>query len=251
MEGGTRSAAESLLVVGASSDIGGALLRRLDGSQLTVFATYSQSAAKLSALAGQMRTLEVVPIHADLAQIADVSSLIASVKARCGAPDKFVHLAAPKLRSIRFKDVSWNDFQMELDIQLRSITLLLKEFLPAMCKNKKGKIVFVLSSAAWNVPPVAMSHYVTAKFALKGLMKSLAAEYASYGLNINAVSPSAVDTAFWEMVPARRVEILASQSPRQRNATPDEVAGVIEFLLSPSADYMCGADIPVTGGSVF
>ena len=243
--------AETLLVLGASADVGRALLQRLDTRRMTVAATYHRSGAKVEAIAGRARHLKIVPIRTDLSDPGAVAALIAKLKAELPAPTQIVHLAAPKLRMIRFRDVTWGDFQGELDVQLRPIMMVLHEFLPAMAKNKRGKIVFVLSSAAMNVPPTAMSHYVTAKYALKGLMKSLAAEYASSGINVNAVSPSMVETAFLEKLPARFVEIAAAQSPRGRHATADEVAGVVSFLLSPDADYLSGADIPVTGGSVF
>lgn len=251
MEENAGAGSETLLLIGASADIGGALLRRLDGSRLTVIATYNRSGAKLDAVASQMRTLKIVPVRVDLSEATNVSALIAKVKSEFPTPAKIVHVAAPKLRNVRFKDACWEDFQGELDVQLRAITMILKEFLPVMGKRKRGKVVFVLSSAAWNVPPVAMSHYVTAKYAVRGLMKALAAEYSSCGLSINAVSPSMVETAFLEKLPARLVEIAASQSPRGRHATADEVAGVVSFLLSRDADYLSGADIPVTGGSVF
>ncbi len=242
---------ETLLLLGASADIGSALLHRLDGKRLTVLATYRDSGAKLDAVAKQMQTLKVVPLRVDLSDPDEVSGLITKIKADHPLPTQIVHLAAPKLQIIRFKDIHWEDFQAEINIQLRAITEILCEFLPAMGKSKKGKVVFVLSSAVWNVPPIAMSHYVTAKYALKGLMKSLAAEYSQQGLNINAVSPSMMETTFLEKLPARFAEITAAQSPRGRNVTADEVAGVIRFLLSEDADYMTGIDVPVTGGMVF
>jgi 3-oxoacyl-[acyl-carrier protein] reductase len=242
---------ETLLLVGASADIGRALLKRLDGERLTVLATYHDSGAKLAAMAGKLRTLKLIPLHVDLAEPDAVAALIATIKSDCPRPTRIVHLAAPKLRMIRFRDTSWDDFQTELDVQLRSIVAILREFLPQMAQNKKGKVVFVLSSATWGVPPVAMSHYVATKYALRGLMKALAAEYSKQGLNINAVSPSMMETAFLEKLPPRSVEIAAAQSPRGRHVTADEIAGVVTFLLSPDADYMTGTEIPVAGGTVF
>jgi 3-oxoacyl-[acyl-carrier protein] reductase len=92
---------------------------------------------------------------------------------------------------------------------------------------------------------------VTAKYALLGLARSLAAEYSSYRININSVSPSMVETAFLQNIPERMVELTAAQSPWQRNATPKDVASVIRFLLSSEADYLTGANIPVSGGTAF
>ena len=214
MEAIPQTVGETLLLVGASADIGRALLRRLDGQRLTVLATYHDSGTKLEALTGQLQTLKLIPLRVDLAQPEAVAALIAMIKSDYSRPTQIVHLAAPKLKTIRFKDICWDDFQAELDVQLRATTLILRGFLPEMGQNKKGKVVFVLSSAAWGVPPVAMSHYVTAKYAIRGLMKALAAEYSKQGLNINAVSPSMVETAFLEKMLPRSLEIAAAQSPR-------------------------------------
>lgn len=251
MEDLTPNNREILLLLGASSDVGRALLKRLDGNPLTVYAIHRDSGAKLEALRSQLRTVEILPIRADLASEDEVSALAAKLKAGYALPTQIVHLAAPKLRLIRFKDVRWPDFEAEISVQLRSIVMLLSELLPAMSKRRAGKVVFVLSSAVWNVPPSAMSHYVTAKYALKGLMRALAAEYASKGLCINAVSPSLMETAFLEKLPARFAQIIAAQSPRGRNTSVEEVVGVIQFLLSEQATALTGVDFPVAGGSNF
>jgi len=123
--------------------------------------------------------------------------------------------------------------------------------LPDMAAAGRGKVVFVLSSVTEGVPAVGLSSYVTVKHSLLGLMRSLAAEYAGKRINVNAVSPSMTETAFLSEVPERFVEIVSQQSPWRRNATPQDVAGAIHFLLSPEADYVTGVNLLVTGGSVF
>lgn len=242
---------EVVLIVGASSDIGLELIRRLAPGGPLVLAHYHRSLEKLEQLRATPLAAEIVPLHADLSQREDVARLAATLAERYPTPEKIVHLAAPKLEFVRFKETSWERFQRELDVQLGSIVTLLQPLLPGMARRKRGKIVFVLSSTTLFMPPGALSHYVTAKYALLGLMRSLAAEYNARHINVNAVSPSMVETAFLENLPERMVELTAAQSPRQRNATPQDVAGVIQFLLSPEADYMTGVNIPVTGGSNF
>ena len=101
---------ELLVLLGASSDLGGALLQRLDQHRMTVAATYHHSGAKLEAVAGRARNLRIIPLRADLSDSASVAELIAKLKADFPAPTQIVHLAAPKLRLIRFKDSAWSDF---------------------------------------------------------------------------------------------------------------------------------------------
>lgn len=242
---------ECVLITGASSDIGRELVRQLASQRTLILAHYNRSPTKLDVLRDSIPEHSLVSIQADFAEDDDVVRLVTTIQNNHPAPEQIVHFAAPRFEYQRFKEVSWERFQNDLNVQLRSIIRILQAFLPLMAQKKKGKIVFVLSSCTVNIPPAALSHYVTAKFALLGLARSLAAEYASKRININSVSPSMVETAFLQNIPERMVEIAAGQSPWQRNATPQDVAGVIRFLLSSEADYLTGANIPISGGTAF
>jgi len=242
---------ETVLLVGASSGIGAEIIRRLAPDNPLILAHYNRSLANLEQLRQSLPGLEIAPIQADLAREDEVERFVATVRGEYPLPDKVVHLAAPKLEYIRFKDMRWDFFQRELDLQLRSLMAILQAFLPAMAQRKRGKVVVVLSSVTLNVPPGAMAHYVTAKYAQWGLVRALASEYSAKRLNINAVSPSMVETAFLEKLPDRMVEITAASSPFQRNATPHDVAAAVRFLLSTDADYLTGVNLPISGGSVF
>jgi 3-oxoacyl-[acyl-carrier protein] reductase len=126
----------------------------------------------------------------------------------------------------------------------------MKEILPKMAKSKYGKIVFVLSSATVNIPPKYMADYIAVKYALLGLMKSLAQEYAGGGLNINGVSPSMMETKFLAAMPGIIVEKARSAAPRGRNANTADTAASIRFLLSDAAEYITGQNLAVSGGNI-
>jgi 3-oxoacyl-[acyl-carrier protein] reductase len=100
------------------------------------------------------------------------------------------------------------------------------------------------------VPPKYLSTYTILKYAQLGLVRALAAEYGELGVSVNAVSPSMVETQLLSEVPRQIVEISQSQNPMGRNATADDVAGAIAFLLSESTGFINGVNLPVTGGSV-
>lgn len=241
----------TLLIVGASSDIGCALLSKLDGLYGTVFAHCHRSEAKLQSLAARLETPRVRILRADLRSEGDLARMVEEVRGAGASPDGFVFLAAPKYRVRRFKDTTWREFQEEIDVQLAPTVRLLKEFMPPIAKRGRGKVVFALSSVTAGVPPIGVAAYATVKHGLLGLMRALAAEYSSRRININAISPSMTDTKFLDELPARMVEISAQQSHWGRNARVEEVAGAVRFLLSPESDYMTGVNLLVTGGSVF
>ncbi len=242
---------ETILFLGGSSDIGLEIMRQLAVDRPRIVAHFNKSGAKIEELKHTLPDMEIVPIQADLANAGQVEAMLDAMAAQNLIPDKIVHLPAPKFEYVRFKDATWDHFQNGFDVQVRSLVQVLQRFLPIMAQRKRGKVVVVLSSVTLNIPPVALSHYVTTKYALLGLVRALAAEYSGKQININAVSPSMVETAFLEKLPDRMVEIAAAQTPWQRNGTPQDVAGAVRFLLSADADFMTGVNLPVTGGSAF
>jgi 3-oxoacyl-[acyl-carrier protein] reductase len=239
---------ETILLIGGSSDLGREIARQYRGEDVTLLVHYSKSLDKVKALQAELSSLKIVPLKADLSKTDDVMDLIAQV-GKHGTPDKIVHMAAPKSRSIYFRKSSWADFSQDLDVQLRSAVMILREFLPLMANREKGKVVFVLSSFVLGAPPQATAHYTATKHALLGLMQVLAAEYVKQHVLINAVSPSMMQTAFLDNLDKRLIEIAGGQAPLGRLALPTDVAPLVKFLLSPQADYIVGANIPVAGGT--
>lgn len=236
-----------VLIVGASSAIGCEIVRQISDADTIILAHYHSGKGRLDALQAEINT-RIIPIQADLSLEAGMDSLMASVTSYCAFPHKIIFIASPGLALTRFKDLTWANFKEQMDVQLCSSFKVLNRFLPEMAKAKYGKVVFVLSSYTLGTPPSAMAHYVTAKYALLGFMKSLSSEYAEKNICINAVSPSMLETGFLTQIPEKIVEFTAQQHPLKRNGTPADVAPVVKFLLSEEAGFVTGVNIPVTGG---
>ena len=240
---------ELIFVAGGSSDIGIALIERLLAStNAKIIAHHHASAARLEALKqGAGDRLQTVT--ADFSSTDSVAQMADQMVERFGLPSQIVYLPGAKLRYERFAKFDLGHFERDMTIQLKSAIALLKPLAPKMSKLPRAKIVFVLSSVTHGVPPKFMSMYSIVKHAQVGLMRSLASEYASTGLSVNAVSPSMVKTRFLDDIPDVVKEMGAAAAPRGRLATPEEVAGVIQFLLSTDSDAMTGIELPVSGGS--
>ena len=238
-----------ILIIGASSDIGMDLIKNLD-EDILILAHYNSSSESLIELSTQIKNT-LVPLQADLSSEDEITSLLNNIEENYGIPNKIVHLAAPKFENIRFKDLVWDSFQNDINISLKSLVLILNRFLPKLAKEKKGKVVCMLSSVTLNVPPKALSQYTTVKYSLLGLIKSLASEYADKNIQINAISPSMIETKFLDNINEKFVELSAFNHPLKRNATVDDITPVIKLLLSKDSDYMNGINIPITGGSIF
>jgi 3-oxoacyl-[acyl-carrier protein] reductase len=177
--------------------------------------------------------------------------MIDKIEGEIGIPSKIVHLVSPKTKNIRFKNDDWKNFQLQLNISLGSITIILNRFLPKMAINKNGKIVCMLSSYTIGVPPKAMSQYVTVKYALLGLMKALASEYASKRITINCLSPSMVNTKFLSDINERIIEFTAESHPLKRIAEVSDLIPSIMLLLSDDSNYINGINLPISGGLNF
>ena len=240
---------DTILILGASSEIGLELISKIEGP-CTILAHYNSSDENLLKLKSTIAPkLEL--IQSDLSSETQITELLNSIETKYGVPNKIIHLAAPKIENIRFKDINWSDFQREIDISLKSLILILGRFLPKMAKRKHGKVVCMLSSVTLNIPPKALTQYTTVKYAILGLMKSLASEYADKNIQINAISPSMINTKFLNNINEKMVELNAHSHPLKRNACVEDVVPTIRMLIGQDSDYINGTNIPITGGSVF
>lgn len=238
-----------ILIIGASSDIGLKLLKSINEEAL-IIAHFNSSNDELLNLSKQIKN-KLITIKADLASEEETMNLLDTIELQYGIPNKIIHLAASKFENIRFKDLKWSDFQNDLSISLRSIILILNRFLPKLAKEKRGKIVCMLSSVTLNVPPKALVQYTTIKYAMLGLVKSLASEYADKNIQINAISPSMCNTKFLDNINEKIIELNAYSHPLKRNAYIEDIVPIIIMLISKESDYINGVNIPIAGGSVF
>jgi 3-oxoacyl-[acyl-carrier protein] reductase len=238
-----------ILIIGASSDIGMDLIKNVDEEAL-ILAHYNTSNSGLIKLSKKIPN-KLVMIKSDLSDEDQTISMVENIEKKYGIPNKIIHLAAPKFKNVRFKDVKLDDFQNDIEISLKSLIIILNKFLPKLAKEKQGKVVCMLSSVVLNIPPKALTQYTTIKYALLGLVKSLASEYADKNIQINAISPSMCETKFLDGINEKLIELNAYHNPLKRNAIVSDVTPIIKMLISSESDYINGVNIPITGGSVF
>jgi 3-oxoacyl-[acyl-carrier protein] reductase len=247
------------LITGASSEIGCGLIKQLiEETDSNIEFTGKIIAHARSGPENLIKLIKDNPpwknhleiITADLSNISDIENMMHLIKEKYGYPTHIVHLAASKLELKRTSDFEWGAMGIDFKIQVESIGIILKNFLPLMSKSgKRCKVIMMLSSVTLGNPPKYMTEYTTVKYALLGLFRSFAAEYSGKSINFNAVSPSMVETQFLSNLPEKFIELTAEAHPDNKNATVDDIVPAICFLLSEEANHINGINLPITGGS--
>ncbi len=151
-------------------------------------------------------------------------------------------------------DVSEEQWDKSLNLNLKSAFLCCKAVVPHMKKNKYGKIINISSLGAIH-PAVSVVHYHSAKAGVLGLTYNLAFELAPFNISVNAILPGPIRTPFWEPVTrdipdkdAFFAEIAKKEVPMQRIGTPEDIAGAALFLASELSAFVTGETINVAGG---
>ena len=225
---------KTYIITGASSDIGIAFLKELekDGKKVTAYCQYFLNVCKLKELQSEFINVDIKLSRCDLSSVEDTDRWINELKYESVIPTHILHLAAKKLEYMRLRQFDWQKTVDEMNIQVNSLAQLFKVFLPIMSKEKCGRVSVMLSSCTLGTPPKYMSDYLIAKYALLGLVKGAASEYAGTGITINGLSPNMIETKFLSEIDPRIVEIVSA----------------LRFLLSDSASYMNGVNLNLTGG---
>lgn len=238
-----------LLITGASSDVGLKLIPKIEQEYSMIFLQYRTMNDTLKKIVDVYRdSNKICMIQADFTQESDIEELIRKIKESGRMPNQIIHLPAPKLYNKQFHKDNWENFELGWQICIHSIEKILKAFLPNMSKSKYGRIIFLLSSNTIGKPAKYQSSYVTVKYALLGLMKALAAEYADKGITVNGVSPDMMETKFLSGIPDLIVEQNRENGPMGRNVYVEEILPMIQYMLSEEGASMTGQNIEISGG---
>lgn len=230
------------LVTGAASGIGAATASRLAGAGAGVLlADLDGAAADLKA-----QELRGAGARAESLEL-DVTSRESWQAAGLGerGVDILVNNAG-FTRDRTLLKLSDEDWDAVLAVHLRGAFLGCQAVLPGMAE-RGGAIVNVSSDARHGA--FGQANYAAAKAGIVGFTRTVALEQAKRGVRVNAVAPGPVETPMLDAVPAAVREGWLDAIPLGRLANPEEVAAVIEFLVSEDASYITGHVIPVDGGA--
>lgn len=241
-----------VLITGGSSGIGFATAVRFAEAGAKV-AIASSNASKGEVALAKLKeiTEDVIYVQTDVSKAEQIENLVNTVIETFGHLDYAVNNAGVELMGPTH-EVTEDDWDRTIDINLKGIWLSMKYEIPQMLQNGGGAVVNI-SSAAGVRPFAGMSAYVSSKHGVNGISQVAANEYAQMGVRVNVVSPGPVATAMMERandVMPNAEDMFAQATAFKRVGRPEEIANAVVWLCSDDASFVTGAIVPVDGGMV-
>ncbi|MFN4361966.1 MAG: 3-oxoacyl-ACP reductase [Hylemonella sp.] len=246
-----------ILVTGASRGIGAAIARAFAAEGGFVVVNYLRNEAAAEAVVADCKAAggDAWAIRADVSDVAQVQALVAQVQSELGRIDVLVNNAFapyrfdPEQRK-RFWETDWADYQAQFEGAVRTTHQVTQAVLPGMRQRAQGCIINLASDLVER-PVVPYHDYATAKSALVGYSRNLAAELGPLGIRVNCVAPGLVYPTDASRATKEDVkEAIVAQTPLRRIARPEDVAGPVLFLASDWSRFMTGQVLVVDGGLV-
>jgi 3-oxoacyl-[acyl-carrier protein] reductase len=233
------------LVTGASRGIGRAVALALAecGAKIAVNFRSRAHEAEAVVAAIEARGGKAVPVAADVSVAAAVEAMLTTIAAQLGPVDLLVNNAGVAIHRT-IDDLSEADFDRTIATNLKSAFLCTRAVIPGMRERRFGRIVNISSGAARGAGVVGV-HYNASKAGLEGLTRGYAARLAQYGITVNAVAPSLIDTEMMQAAANAAVQRI----PVGRKGMPEEVAQAV-IMVTANA-YMTGQTVQLNGGLHF
>lgn len=186
-------------------------------------------------------------IKQDVTKEEDWKKVVAETERTFGPVDILINNAGIVMTKM-IEDTSLTEYQKTIDINQTGTFLGMKLVLPSMKKAGGGSIINI-SSIEGLVGGAMIASYTASKFAVTGLTKAAAMEFAPYGIRVNSVHPGVIDTPMIHQEDVKEaVKEVINAIPLKRPADPKEVSKMLVFLASDAASYSTGSAFVIDGG---
>jgi glucose 1-dehydrogenase len=246
-----RLAGKVAIVTGAGTGIGQGIAKRLgaEGAKIIVDYLGEPEGAQETKRAIEQAGGEAEIVLADVTSNKDIGSLVDAAWGRFGSADILVNNAGIEHRS-DFWDTTEEEYDRVMAVNLRGAFFLAQAFVRRLRGQKKPGRIVNISSVHEDMVFPGFSTYCCSKGGMRMMMRDLAMELGPLGITVNNVAPGAIVTpinkALLEDKP--KLNALLNNIPLGRLGTPEDVAGVVAFLVSDDAAYITGSTFVVDGG---
>ena len=244
------SDSKAAIVTGSARGIGKAIALRLAeaGYNIVVSDIIEETARETAKEIEDRFGVKTLVVTADVSKAEDAENLIKQTVDTFGAVDVLVNNAGVTRDNLAIR-MSEKDWDMVLNINLKGTFLCSQAAAKVMMKKRSGSIVNI-SSVSGILGTAGQANYASSKAGVIALTKALARELGPRNITVNAIAPGFILTEMTEQLPDKVKEEYLKQIPLNRAGTPEDIARVVEFLISPSASYITGTVIVVSGGMV-
>jgi 3-oxoacyl-[acyl-carrier protein] reductase len=235
------------IVTGAAQGIGRAIAEMLaEAGADIVVADLDPTRSKETAAAVEKAGRKALNLKVNVADANDTKVMVEQILKDWGKIDILVNNAGITRDGLllRMKEEDWN---LVLQVNLNGTFHCTKAVLQPMTKQRYGRIVNI-ASIVGAMGNAGQANYAASKAAVIGFTKTVAREYASRNVTVNAVAPGFIDTAMTQGLAAEVREALQKQIPLARLGTPADIANAVRFLVSEDASYITGHVLHVNGG---
>jgi len=187
----------------------------------------------------------------DVTKEDEVTSNINKIGEKYGKIDVLINNAGGLGGRSRFEDMTTDFYRFVMALNLDSTFFASRAAIPYLKKSDNASIINYTSNAGWNAGGPGAGIYGTSKAAVHTITRALAKDLAEYGIRVNAVSPGTIDTDFHKQIKSTKPEVFASWKNNimlGRLGQPEEVAGVVSFLVSKDASFMTAETVQIGGG---
>jgi 3-oxoacyl-[acyl-carrier protein] reductase len=236
------------IVTGGSRGIGRSTAEALASRGARVVLTYVKGEVEARAVAAgiEARGGKAEVIGFDVADMKASEDAIAEASKRLGRLDILVANAGVAVDGLLLR-IKEDDLDRILAVNVKGALACARAATKVMMRARAGRVVF-LSSVVGEMGNAGQAAYAASKAAILGLAKTLAREYGSRGITVNAVAPGFIDTDMTTQITAEMKDAMLKSIPLGRTGRADEIAAAIVFLCSDEAAYVTGQTLRVNGG---
>ncbi|HAK46622.1 MAG TPA: beta-ketoacyl-ACP reductase [Spirochaeta sp.] len=236
------------IVTGAATGIGKATAIKLaEHGGTVVVADIDVDGAEQTVEEIKQKDLKAFVEELDLSDLTGIKEFAAKMISRFKKVDVLVNNAG-RFSTMPLMEMTENEWDAVMDVNLKGTFFLCKELLPEMIKQHYGKIINLSSLAAKRGGVTSGINYAASKAGIISVTKCLAKYSAPMGINVNGILPAFCDTKMFNSLPQKKINSAIKGIPVGRPARPEELANTILFLSSDESSYITGEVINVDGG---